>query len=311
VERLEILETLAAADERDRHPDDRHHRERRAAARVAIELAQHDAGDAHAAVELAGALDGVLARHRVGDVEQIDRLDRRLDGLELGHQRVVDVQPARRVDDDDVEAEIAGFRDRALRAHHRVEFARRVVHAQPGLFAQHVQLLDSRRPPHVGRHQQRVASLRFQPASQLAAGRRLARALQAEHQQDARPAIGRLQAALRVAEQRQHLVADNANDLLARRQTAEDLLIERAIAHTIDEGLDNLEVDVGFEQRQPDFPEGGLDRRLGETGLAADRPENVLQAIAERVEHPRPLFPARAVRRVKTDVDLRPRKPLS
>ena len=57
--------------------------------------------------------------------------------------------------------------------------------------------------------------------------------------------------------------------------------------------------------------EGGLDRRLGETGLAADRPENVLQAIAERVEHPRPLVPARAVRRVKTDVDLRPRKPLS
>ena len=48
VERLEILEPLAAADERDRHADDRHHRQRRAAARVAVQLRQHDAGDADA-----------------------------------------------------------------------------------------------------------------------------------------------------------------------------------------------------------------------------------------------------------------------
>ncbi len=46
VERLEILEPLAAADERDRHADDRHDRQRRAAARVAVDLGQHDAGDA-------------------------------------------------------------------------------------------------------------------------------------------------------------------------------------------------------------------------------------------------------------------------
>ena len=46
MERLEILEPLAAADERDRHADHRHHRQRRAAARVAVQLGQHDAGDA-------------------------------------------------------------------------------------------------------------------------------------------------------------------------------------------------------------------------------------------------------------------------
>ena len=48
MERLEIFEPLAAADKRDRHADDRHHRQRRAAARVAVELRQHDAGDADA-----------------------------------------------------------------------------------------------------------------------------------------------------------------------------------------------------------------------------------------------------------------------
>ena len=48
MKRLEILEPLAAADKRDRHADDRHHRQRRAAARVAVQLRQHDAGDADA-----------------------------------------------------------------------------------------------------------------------------------------------------------------------------------------------------------------------------------------------------------------------
>ena len=74
MERLEVLEALAAADERDRHADDRHDRQRRAAARVAVELRQHDAGDADPPVELAGALDRVLAGHRIRDVEQIGRL---------------------------------------------------------------------------------------------------------------------------------------------------------------------------------------------------------------------------------------------
>ena len=50
VERLEILEPLAAADERNRHADHRHHRQRRAAARVAVQLRQHDAGDADPAL---------------------------------------------------------------------------------------------------------------------------------------------------------------------------------------------------------------------------------------------------------------------
>ena len=93
---------------------------------------------------------------------------------------------------------------------------------------------------------------------------------------------------MRVAEQREHLVADDAHDLLRRRQAAQDLLVHRPIAHAIDEGLDDLEVDVGLEQRQPDFAQRRLDVRLGETCLAADRPEDVLQASAERVEHHRP-----------------------
>src|ERR1041384_6432013 len=50
----------AAAGERDRHADHRDHRQRRAAARVAVQLGHHHAGDADAGVELARALDRVL-----------------------------------------------------------------------------------------------------------------------------------------------------------------------------------------------------------------------------------------------------------
>ena len=110
MERLQILEALAAADKRDRHADDRHDRQRRAAARVAVDLRQHDAGHADAPVELAGALDRVLPGHRIGDVQQVRRIGDALDRDELGHQLVVDVQPAGRVDDDDVEAEVPGLR---------------------------------------------------------------------------------------------------------------------------------------------------------------------------------------------------------
>ena len=98
MERLEILEPLSAADERDRHADDADDRQRRAAAGVAVHLRQDDAADPDSAVELAGALDRVLASHRIGDVQAIGRIHCRADGLQLLHQLVVDVEPAGGVD---------------------------------------------------------------------------------------------------------------------------------------------------------------------------------------------------------------------
>ena len=99
--------------------------------------------------------------------------------------------------------------------------------------------------------------------------------------------LRRRQPARRVAEQRQHLVADDADDLLRRRQALEDLLVDRAIAHAVDERLDDLEVDVRFEQRHPDLAERGLDGRFRQPGFAAKGAENALEAVAERFEHGR------------------------
>ena len=95
----------------------------------------------------------------------------------------------------------------------------------------------------------------------------------------------RLQPALGVAEQRQHLVADDLDDLLRRRQAPQHVLPHRPVAHAVDERLDDLEVDVGFEQRQPDLAQRGLDVLGRQPRLAAERLEDVLETCAEGVEH--------------------------
>ena len=95
----------------------------------------------------------------------------------------------------------------------------------------------------------------------------------------------RRQAARRLAEQREHLVAHDADDLLRRRQAPQDVFADRLGAHALDERLDDAEVDVRFEQRQPDLAQRRVDRLLGEPCFAAERLEDVLQAGAERFEH--------------------------
>ena len=281
MERLEILQPLAAAGKRDRHADDADDRQRRAAAGIAVHLAEDDAGDAHAAIELARALDRVLPGHRVGDVEQVGRLRRLLDRLQLHHQLVVDVEAAGGVDDDDVEAGVAGLGQRAARALHGIHLAGRVVYLDARLLRNYRELFDGRGPPDVGRYEQRVPALLREPARQLAGRGRLAGALQPEQQDDARPRLRRRQSALRVAEQRQHLVAHDPHDLLRRGQAAQHFLVDRLVADAVDERLDDLEVDVGLEQRHADFPQRDLDGLLREADLTAEGLEDVLKACAE------------------------------
>jgi hypothetical protein len=281
MERLEILEPLAAAHEGDRDPDDADDRESRAASRVTVHLGQDDTRDPDAAVELAGALDRVLPRHRIRDVEEIRRLDRGLDRLELVHQRIVDVQPAGCVDDHDIESAVPRLGQGAARARDRIHLARGLVHPHARLLRHHGELLDGRRSPDVGGHQQRMTSLLDQIATELPRGRRLAGSLEPEQQNDARTGLHGREAALRVPEQRQHLVAHDSDDLLRGRQALQDFLIDGAIADAIDEGLHDLEVHVGFEQGETDLPERSFDRLLRQPRVAAERTENALKAVAE------------------------------
>ena len=76
MEILERVHLLAGAEELDRLAGDGAHRERRAAAAVAVDAGEHDAGDADALVEGLGEVDRVLAGQRVGDQQDLVRAGR-------------------------------------------------------------------------------------------------------------------------------------------------------------------------------------------------------------------------------------------
>ncbi len=90
--------------ELDRLAGDGAHRQRGAAAGVAVELGEDDAVEVDRCCELLGDVDGVLAGHGVDHQQDVVRLDRVADAHELAHQLVVDVQAAGGVDDDHVAA---------------------------------------------------------------------------------------------------------------------------------------------------------------------------------------------------------------
>ncbi len=105
---------LRDAGELDRRAGDVPDRQRRAAARIAIELGQHDAGERQRVAERARGVDRVLALHRVDDEQRLDRLDRRMQRGDLLHHRVVDREAARGVDDQHVVVVLARPVERRL-----------------------------------------------------------------------------------------------------------------------------------------------------------------------------------------------------
>ena len=73
-------------------PRHRAHGERRAAAAVAVDAGEHDAGDADALVEALGELHRVLAGEAVGDQQRLVRTGDVAHLGRLAHQVVVDVR---------------------------------------------------------------------------------------------------------------------------------------------------------------------------------------------------------------------------
>ena len=60
---------------------------------------------------------------------------------------------------------------------------------------------------------------------------------------------------------------------------------DRFRLHALDERPDDLEVDVGFEQRDPHLAERDLDVVFRESAVATQLVEDALQSCAKGVEH--------------------------
>jgi hypothetical protein len=124
-----------------------------------------------------------------------------------------------------------------------------------------------------------------QVAGELAAGGRLARALQACHQDHggAWPSEGQL--AARAAHQLGQLVGHDLHDLLARVERLEHVLAERPLLYRRGELLDDLEVHVRLEQREAHLAHRLVHVVLGQLAARADVAEGALEAVGEGVEH--------------------------
>ena len=69
------------------------------------------------------------------------------------------------------------------------------------------------------------------------------------------------------------------HDLLARAEALQHLLAERPLPDLGDEALDDLEIDVGLEQREPDLTHRTRDRLLVQLAPAPQVAEGALQPV--------------------------------
>ena len=156
MKRLELVELFADAGELDRLAGDGLHAQRRAAARVAVELGENGAGDVQRLVKMRGDVDGFLAGRGVEHEQNFLRLHEVAQAHQFLHERLVNLQTPGGVENQNVALicfreiqRLAGdFQNVRLAAFHK---NRRV-----NLFAERFQLIHRRRTVNIRRHEQRL-----------------------------------------------------------------------------------------------------------------------------------------------------------
>jgi hypothetical protein len=160
------------------------HRQRGAAARVAVELGQHHAGQRQRVVERLGGVDGILAEHRIDHEQRFGGLQFGVQRGDLLHHRLVDTQTAGRIDDQHVVVVLARPVERGARDVDRLLVGLRREEIAPTcsdtVLSWAIAAGDTRRT----RPSAPSFLVFLQPLGQLARGGGLAGALQAGHQDD-------------------------------------------------------------------------------------------------------------------------------
>ena len=102
MERLKSVQLLSDTDKLDRDAGDRFDRERGSTSGVSVQLGQNHAVQLERLVERFGAVDRVLPRHRVADQQRLVRHQLVVDRDQLAHQVVINVQPACRIENQQI-----------------------------------------------------------------------------------------------------------------------------------------------------------------------------------------------------------------
>ena len=196
---------------------------------------------------------------------------------ELLHQVLVDVQPPGGVEDDDV---LTGGLRRLDAVLHDLDRILGVlaVDGDLDLAAELLELVDRRGTLQVGGDERGLLARLPEQQRELRGRRRLARALEAGHQDHGRR-LPEGEARVAGAHQRGQLLVHDLHDLLAGVEALQDVLAARTLLDLRDEVLDDLEVDVGLEQREADLAHRLRDLLVVEPALAAEVAEGVLKLV--------------------------------
>ncbi len=299
MEDVEVLELLTGRREQDRLAGDLADAQRGTTAGVAVELGEHDTGEADTRLERLRGVHRVLADHGVEHEDRLVGLDGVADARGLRHQLLVDAEAAGGVDDHDVVLLVAGLFDTGARDLDGVggRDTERVLatadggagvrreHGRAGALTDDLQLADGAGTLEVTRDEQRRVALILQPLGQLAGEGGLTGALQTGQHDHGRRRLRELQASRLTTEDADEFLVDDLDDLLRRVERGRDLGALRALLDLGDEGADDGERDVGLEERETDLAARGVDVGSGESTLATQILEGSGQPVGKGFEH--------------------------
>src|SRR5262249_45915345 len=217
IEAFERIVFFAEADELDRRAADFADGKSSAAAGIAIEFRENDAGEAETFVKFSGGANGVLADHRVGDEENFARLQLLFEHGEFVHKLVVDVEAPGGVHDDYVAGGKLCFLDRTANNFEWLVGAGSRPDRGANCFGELGKLFASRRAVNVGRNDKRTVAVQREPFGKFAGGGGLTGALKADDHPDRRRARSKQRLGV-FAKQRGQLVADGFDELTDGRE---------------------------------------------------------------------------------------------
>ena len=231
-------------------------------------------------------LHRVLPGQAVDDEQGFGRRGAARHRLHLVHQLLVDVEAARGVEHQDVEALKLGRLHRALRDFDRPLTRDDRQGRDVDLLAEDGELFLRGGAIDVERRHQHLFALFFlEPLGDLGGGGGLTRALQADHHDDRGRGDVEIELGGFGTEHFGQRVADDLDHLLARGDRAEDVLADRKVGDLIDEAANDGQRDVGLKQRDSHFAHRGAHVGLGQRTATAELPENIAQPIAQTIEH--------------------------
>ena len=279
---------FAGADQFDGLAGDRAHRQRRAAAAVAIDARQHDAGEADALVERAREIDRVLAGERIRDQQHFVRTGGGFDFGCFRHHLFVERGAAGGIEQHHVvAAELCGFQC-ALGDLRRLLAGNDRQGLDIEIAAEHRELLHRRGAIDVERGHQHLALVALgQTAAEFCSGGGFAGALQADHHDRDRRHGVEIDGLAVGAERGDQFVMDDLHHHLAGGHRLDHGGADRLLADFFGKTADHVERDVGLQQRAAHLAHRGIDIGLRQRPAPRQPIENATKLFRQIVEHQR------------------------